>query len=84
MEGLFPRASAPELCRERQDRSDQAAGGRVIKTGHRAPALGGRYLLQVRDSVQEANQTVDQHALEAEPRAPAFFITQTRLRLWTR
>ena len=25
--------------------------------------LGGRYLLQVRDSVQEADPTVDQHAL---------------------
>ena len=29
----------------------------------------GRYLLQVRDSVQEADPTVDQHALETEPRA---------------
>ena len=32
-------------------------------------SLGGRYLLQVRDSVQEADPAVDQHALEAEPRA---------------
>ena len=38
-------------------------------TVHGAPALGGRYLLQVRDSVQEADPAVDQHALEAEPRA---------------
>ena len=36
---------------------------------HGAPTLGGRYLLQVRDSVQEADPTVDQHALETEPRA---------------
>ena len=28
--------------------------------------LNGRYLLQVRDSVQEADPTVDQHALETE------------------
>ena len=37
---------------------------------HRAaedpPMLGGRYLLQVRDSVQEADPTVDQHALETK------------------
>ena len=33
------------------------------------PFMGGRYLLQVRDSVQEADPTVDQHALETEPRA---------------
>ena len=31
------------------------------------PFMGGRYLLQVRDSVQEADPAVDQHA--AEPRA---------------
>ena len=30
---------------------------------------GGRYLLQVRHSVQEADPAVDQHALEAELRA---------------
>ena len=35
---------------------------------HGAPTLGG-YLLQVRDSVQEADPTVDQHALETKPRA---------------
>ena len=37
--------------------------------GHREPghpALGGRDLLQVRNSVQEADAAVDQHALEAE------------------
>ena len=41
------------------------------ESGHRAedPALRGRYLLQVRGSVQEADSTVDQHALETEPRA---------------
>ena len=33
---------------------------------HGAPALGGRDLLQVRNSVQEADAAVDQHALEAE------------------
>ena len=33
-----------------------------------APALGGRDLLQVRNSVQEADAAVDQHALEAEGR----------------
>ena len=38
-------------------------------TVHGAPAMGGRYLLQVRDSVQEADKAVDQYALEAEPRA---------------
>ena len=31
--------------------------------------LGGRYLLQVRHSVQKADATVDQHALETKPRA---------------
>ena len=31
-----------------------------------APALGGRDLLQVRNSVQEADAAVDQHALEVE------------------
>ena len=31
-------------------------------------ALGGRDLLQVRNSVQEADAAVDQHALEAEAR----------------
>ena len=31
---------------------------------HGAPTLCGRHLLQVRDSVQEADPTVDQHALE--------------------
>ena len=36
---------------------------------HGAPTLGGRHLLQVRDSAQEADPTVDQHALETEPRA---------------
>ena len=35
---------------------------------HGAPALGGRDLLQVRNSVQEADAAVDQHALEAEAR----------------
>ena len=35
---------------------------------HGASALGGRDLLQVRDSVQEADAAVDQHALEAEAR----------------
>ena len=35
---------------------------------HGASALGGRDLLHVRDSVQEADPTVDQHALEAEAR----------------
>ena len=33
---------------------------------HGASALGGRDLLQVRNSVQEADAAVDQHALEAE------------------
>ena len=33
---------------------------------HGASALGGRDLLHVRDSVQEADAAVDQHALEAE------------------
>ena len=33
---------------------------------HGTPALGGRDLLQVRNSVQEADAAVDQHALEAE------------------
>ena len=36
------------------------------ESGHRAAE---RHLLQVRDSVQEADPTVDQHALETEPRA---------------
>ena len=35
---------------------------------HGASALGGRDLLQVRNSVQEADAAVDQHALEAEAR----------------
>ena len=35
---------------------------------HGAPALGGRDILQVRNSVQEADAAVDQHALEAEAR----------------
>ena len=38
-------------------------GARVTKKG--APDV----LLQVRDSVQEADPTVDQHALETKPRA---------------
>ena len=40
---------------------------------HGASALGGRDLLQVRNSVQEADAAVDQHALEAEarPASPA-------------
>ena len=33
---------------------------------HGASALDGRDLLQVRNSVQEADAAVDQHALEAE------------------
>ena len=33
---------------------------------HGGPALGGRDILQVRNSVQEADAAVDQHALEAE------------------
>ena len=33
---------------------------------HGASALGGRDLLQVRNSVQEADAAVDQHALEAK------------------
>ena len=33
---------------------------------HGAPALGGRDILQVRNSVQEADAAVDQHALEAK------------------
>ena len=33
---------------------------------HGAPALNGRDLLQVRNSVQAADAAVDQHALEAE------------------
>ena len=33
---------------------------------HGTPALGGRDILQVRNSVQEADAAVDQHALEAE------------------
>ena len=37
---------------------------------HGAPALGGRDILQVRNSVQEADAAVDQHALEAEARRP--------------
>ena len=36
-----------------------------------APALGGRDLLQVRNSVQEADAAVDQHALEAEAKPAA-------------
>ena len=45
--------------------------------GHRESATGllktrpfmERHLLHVRDSVQEADPTVNQHALETEPRA---------------
>ena len=33
---------------------------------HGTPALGGRDLLQVRNSAQEADAAVDQHALKAE------------------
>ena len=36
---------------------------------HGAPALGGRDILQVRNSVQEADAAVDQHALEAEAKS---------------
>ena len=46
------------------------AGGKIRKgvfaPVHGASALGGRDLLQVRNSVQEAEAAVDQHALEAE------------------
>ena len=38
----------------------------LLKAVHGTPALGGRDLLQVRNSVQEADAAVDQHALEAE------------------
>ena len=48
---------------------ENPATGLLKTTVHGAPALGGRYLLQVRDPVQEADPAVDQHALEAEPRA---------------
>ena len=41
---------------------ENPATGLLKMTVHGAPSLGGRYLLQVR-------QAVDQHALEAEPRA---------------
>ena len=43
-------------------------GDALMPPVHGAPTLGGRHLLQVRDSVQEADPTVDQHALETEPR----------------
>ena len=33
---------------------------------HGAPTLGGRDLLQVRNSVQEADAAVDEHALEGQ------------------
>ena len=39
----------------------------LLKTAvHGTPALGGRDLLQVRNSIQEADAALDQHALEAE------------------
>ena len=47
---------------------ENPATGLLDPPVHGAPTLGGRHLLQVRDSVQEA-ATVDQHALETEPRA---------------
>ena len=39
------------------------------ESGHRAAEDPPVHLLQVRDSVQEADPTVDQHALETKPRA---------------
>ena len=69
---VFCRKPAPGVCSapEIMEHFDplmwvieNPATGLLKPPVHGAPTLGGRHLLQVRDSVQEADPTVDQHAL---------------------